>query len=147
MKHARTQIRDMVAAVLMSHTSAGDHVYEARVYALDDMKLPALLVYTKQDTVVSRSISLPRTQQRELVVTVEAYVKSRGNIDDVTDALALEVEQRIAADPTLGGLVKDITLTSTDMQFSDDGERPVAVAVLTFTTLYTVKEHQPQTLI
>ena len=146
MKHARTQIRNAVTALLKGNTTAGNNVFEARVYPINDPKLPALLIYTKQETVGDQSMSRPRTQQRELFVTIEAYVKARGNVDEDTDNLALEIEQLIAADPTLGGLVKDISLDTTDTQFSDDGERPVAVAILTFSVLYTVKEHEPQTL-
>lgn len=147
MKHARTQIRNAVTALLNGNTSAGNNVYEARVYPIDEPKLPALLVYTKQETVGEQSMSRPRTQQRELMVSVEAYVKARGNVDEATDTLAMEIEQLIAADPTLGGLVKDTALDTTDTQFSDDGEKPVAVAILTFSVLYVVKEHEPQTLI
>ena len=146
MKHARTQIRNAVTTLLNGNTTAGNNVYEARVYPLNDPKLPALLIYTKQETVGEQSMSRPRTQQRELFVTVEAYVKARGNVDEDTDNLAMEIEQLIAADPTLGGLVKDTALDTTETQFSDDGEKPVAVAILTFSVLYTVKEHEPQTL-
>lgn len=147
MKHARTQIRNAVTTLLKSNTTAGDNVFEARVYPINDPKLPALLIYTKQETAGEQSMSRPRTQQRELMVTVEAYVKERGNVDEATDTLAMEIEQLVAADPTLGGLVKDTALDTTETQFSDDGEKPIAVAVLTFSVLYVVKEHEPETLI
>ena len=147
MSHARTQIRNAVTALLKGNTTAGNNVFEARVYPINEPKLPALLIYTKQETVGEQSMSRPRTQQRELMVSVEAYVKVRGNVDEATDTLALEVEQLIAADPSLGGLVKDTSLDTTETQFSDDGEKPIAVAVLTFSVLYTVKENAPQTLI
>jgi hypothetical protein len=132
--------------LLKGNTSAGNNVYEARIYPINDPKLPALLIYTKQETVGQQSMSRPRTQQRELFVTVEAYVKARGNVDEDTDELAMEIEQMIAADPSLGGLVKDTSLDTTETQFSDDGERPIAVAILTFSVLYTVKEHEPHIL-
>jgi hypothetical protein len=92
LKHARTQIRNAVTALLKGNTTAGNNVYEARVYPIDDLKLPALLVYTKQETVGEQSMSYPRTQQRELIVSVEAYVKARGNVDEETDKLAMEIE-------------------------------------------------------
>jgi hypothetical protein len=60
--------------------------------------------------------------------------------------LPLEVEQLIAADPTLGGLVKDTMLDITTTQLSGDGEKPVAIVSLTFVILYSVKENAPQTL-
>jgi hypothetical protein len=147
MSHARTQIRNAVTALLTGNTSAGSHVYESRIYPLENPKLPALLVYTKQEVVADQSMSQPRTQLRQLQLTVEAYVKASSNADETADTLALEVEQLIAADPTLGGLAKDSMLTSTDIQFSDEGEKPIAIAVLTYTVHYAVKEHQPQTII
>ncbi|MBN66953.1 MAG: hypothetical protein CMM94_05235 [Rickettsiales bacterium] len=147
MSHARTQIRQAVIALLKGNTSAGNNVFEARVYPIDDPKLPALLVYTKLETLGEQSMSRPRTQQRELRLSIEVYVKARGKVDEDTDALALEIEQLIAADVTMGGLVKDMVLDTTETQFSDDGERPVAVAVMNYAILYTVKEHQPQTLV
>jgi len=143
--HARTQIRQTVIALLSGSTSAGNNVFEARVYPLNEPKLPVLLVYTKQETVGEQSISRPRTHQRELMLTIEAYIKARGNVDELTDDLALEVEQLIATNSTLDGLVKDIVLDTTETQFSDEGERPIAVAVLTYSILYVVKENMPQT--
>src|SRR5690606_13562113 len=144
---ARTQIRQAVIALLKGNTSAGNNVFEARVYPINDPKLPALLVYTKLETLGEQSMSRPRTQQRELRLSIEVYVKARGKVDEDTDALALEIEHLIAADVTLGGLVKDMVLDTTETQFSDDGERPVAVAFINYAILYTVKEHQPQTLV
>jgi hypothetical protein len=147
MSHARTQIRNAVTTLLKSNTTAGNNVFEARAYPLDDPNLPALLVYTKQETVGEQSMSRPRTQHRELLLTVEAYVKANSNADETIDTLALEIEQLIAADQTLGGLVKDTALDTTQMQFSDDGEKPISVMMITFSVLYAVKENAPQTFI
>lgn len=147
MSHARIIIRQAVIALLKGNTSAGNNVFEARVYPIDDPKLPALLVYTKLETLGEQSMSRPRTQQRELRLSIEVYVKARGKVDEDTDALALEIEQLIAADVTLGGLVKDMVLDTTETQFSDDGERPVAVAVMNYAILYTVKENVPNMLL
>lgn len=148
MSHARTQIRNAVTALLMNNTSAGSKVYESRVYPLDDPKLPAILIYTKQETVSDQmSMSKPRTQHRELQLTIEAYVKANSNIDETADTLALEIEQLIAVDTTIGGLVKDTILDTTEIQYSDEGEKPIAVIILTFAVLYAVKENAPQTLI
>lgn len=47
-------------------------------------------------------------QHRELVVTLEAYVKREAILIRTLTRLALELEKLIAIDHTLGGLVKDI---------------------------------------
>lgn len=147
MTHARTQIRQAVVNLLKDNTAAGSRVYASRVYALDDPKLPALLVFTPQEGMGNPSMQRPRTQQRNLQLVIEGYVKARGDIDAEADALALEVEQIIGADPTLGGLVKDATLDTTSTQLSGEGEKPVAIISLTFAVLYCVKENVPQTLV
>ena len=148
MSHARTQIRNAVTTLLLNNTSAGAKVYESRIYPLDDPKLPAILIYTKQETVGDQmSMSKPRTQHRELQLTIEVYVKANSNIDETADGLALEIEQIIGNDPSLGGLVKDTILSTTEIQYSDEGEKPIAVITLTFAVLYAVKENVPQTLI
>lgn len=147
MSHARTQIRQAVLTLLKNNTSAGNNVFEERVYPLDDPKLPALLVYTKEEVIEEKSISYPRTQARQLSLTVEAYAKAHTNADAVADGLALEIEQLIATDPTLGGLVKDSMLSATETRLSGEGEQPVATVMLTYAVMYSVKENAPQTLI
>lgn len=147
MTHARTQIRKAVVNALKGNTAAENRVYESRVYALDDPKLPALLVFTPQESMGQPSVQRPRTQMRQLQLMVEGYLKARGDIDSDADALALEVEQLIGADPTLGGLVKDAMLDTTATRLSGEGEKPVAIVSLTFVILYSVKENAPQTLI
>lgn len=145
MTHARTQIRQAVVNLLKDNTAAGSRVYASRVYALDDPKLPALLVFTPQEGMGNPSMQRPRTQQRNLQLVIEGYVKARGDIDAEADALALEVEQIIGTDPTLGGLVKDAMLDTSSTQLSGEGEKPVAIISLTFAVLYCVKENAPQT--
>jgi predicted transcriptional regulator len=147
MSHARTQTRQAVAALLKGKTDAGNNVYEARVHPLGEGELPAILIYTKQEALEEQTISRPRTQQRQLELSIEAYVKTRGKIDVNTDALATAIEKEIASDPTLGGLVKDTVLESTETQFSDDGEQPIAWVVLTYSVLYAVKEDEPDILL
>lgn len=147
MTHARTQIRQAVVTLLTGASPAGNRVYASRVYPLDEARLPALLVFSNQEVVNEQSLTRPRTQLRQLSLTVEGYVKAQGNVDETTDSLALAVEKAIAADPTLGGLVKDAVLDTTETQLSGDGDKPVAVVTLTFAVKYAVKENAPQTLI
>ena len=132
MNHARTQIRQAVTALLKTgNTAAGSNVFETQVYALEDPKLPAILVYTNQEALEDQTISYPRTQIRQLSLTVEGYAKANNKVDETTDDLALEIEQLIAADPTLGGLIKDSVLNTTETQLSNEGEKPIAVVTLT----------------
>lgn len=147
MSHARTQIRQAVVAMLTGNTAAGNRVFTSRVYPLDNPKLPALLVSTPQENMGNPSMQRPRTQQRTPQLVIEGYVKARGDIEAEADALAVQVEQIIGADPALGGRVKDTMLDSTVIRLSGDGETPVAIITLTFAVLYCTKENAPQTLV
>jgi hypothetical protein len=77
-----------------------------------------------------------RTLARELSLSVDAYVRVNDTFDDTIDALCVEIEETIAADYTLNGLVKDTILTSTEIDFDGEAERPVGVARLTYTIRY-----------
>jgi hypothetical protein len=77
-----------------------------------------------------------RTLARELSLSVDAYVRVNDTFDDTIDALCVEIEETIAADYTLNGLVKDTILTSTEIDFDGEAEKPVGVARLTYTIRY-----------
>jgi hypothetical protein len=44
--HVRQQIRERIATTITGLTTTGSNVYQSRVYPLDSVSLPALLVYT-----------------------------------------------------------------------------------------------------
>ena len=92
-----------MTALLLNNTSAGAKVYESRIYPLDDPKLPAILIYTKQETVGDQmSMSKPRTQHRELQLTIEVYLKANSNIDETADGLSGEAQAPGVQDDPLG---------------------------------------------
>ena len=147
MSHARTQIRNAVTVLLKAYTSVGSNVYESRVYPLNNPKLPAILVYTKEETLLEQSISKPRTMQRQVQLVLEIYAKASSNVDETIDNLAAEIEQLLGGDPTIGGKAKDSMLVTTEIQFSDEGEKPIAIGILNYAVHYAVKENTPQTLV
>jgi hypothetical protein len=141
--HVRQQIREYFGTTLTGLTTTGSNVYESRVYPLDNGKLPALLIYTKAEVSMPIVIGTDRSMSRELSVVVEGYVKSTANFDDTIDTICKEVEEAIAADPTLGGLAKDTYIESTDIEFNAEAEKPVGYVTMTFLTNYYVQETNP----
>ena len=101
------------------------------------------MVYTKSETSEPIEIGPNRTSERILSLNVEAYVKSTTNFEDTLDTICKEVEQAIAADPTLSGKVKDCYIESTEIEFNAEGERPLAFGTLVFLTSYYVQEQNP----
>lgn len=143
MTHLRTQIRQEVVNILKDNTAAANKVYGSRIHPIDN--LPAIAVFTISEESETVTISYPRTQNRNLTLAVEIYVKANTGFDEQVDSLAAEVETLLAAG--LGNLAKDIKLIATTMTLSGDGEKPAAVATLNYNILYQTKENNPETLL
>lgn len=147
MSHVRQQIRDDIVTTLTGLTTTGSNVFRSRIFPLEETNLPALCVYTKSETSEYDTIGLPRSVNRVLDVAVEAYVKGVSNYDNTLDTIAVEVEEAIAADVTLGNLAKDAQITAFEADFAGDGEQPVAVGRFTVTVEYRTVENDVETAV
>ena len=136
MAHVRKQIRDRIASTLTSSVSlVSSRVFASRVYPLTEAKLPAITVYTGSE--VSNRLNMGVSDlNRSLSVEVDIYVRATNTFDDDVDAIAVQVEEAIAADFTVNSLAKEAVLSGTDIQFSGDAEQPIGVTKLTFTVRY-----------
>lgn len=136
MTHVRKQIRDYFETTLTSDvTLVSGRVFGTRVFPFDGTKLPCIAVYATSETSDLMTMG-SKTLMRDASVVVEAYIRVSGTFDDDADALAVQVEEAIAADTTLGGVAKDAILTSTEIDFSGDAEMPIGVARLTYSVDY-----------
>ena len=145
--HSRGSIRAGFVELLKDYTHAAERVYDSRVYNLAQGDLPAIIVFTEHEEVVTESISYPRTQNRRLKLSLQCYCKTTGNICMDVDILVLEVEKLIMASGNLQGKCKDCKLESTDITTHNEGEQPVAIATIIFDVLYNTKEDKPDILI
>lgn len=146
MAHARQAIREQVGTTLTGLSTTGSNVFQSRVYPLQDSNLPALLIYTKEETSDAIVMGSNRVIERELTLAVEAYVKTNTNSDDTIDTIAEEIETAIGADSTLNNKAKDVFLVATDINYVGEGENPVAVATLNFLVSYCTDETNPSQL-
>ena len=147
MSHVRQQIRERVATVLTGLTTTGSNVYESRVNALNESKLPALVIYSKSENSEITTIGTGLGIERNLVITVEAYVKANSNFDDTIDTICAEVETAMGNDRTLNGLAKFSHLGSTEIEFDGDGENPVGYATLEYVVQYRTIQNAPETAV
>lgn len=147
MSHVRQQIRDDIVTTLTGLTTTGSNVFRSRIFPLEETNLPALCIYTKSEASEYDTIGLPRSVNRILDVAVEAYVKGVSNYDNTLDTIAVEVEEAIAADVTLGNLAKDAQITAFEADFAGDGEQPVAVGRFTVTVEYRTVENDVETAV
>ena len=104
MAHVRKQIRDRIASTLTSSVSlVSSRVFASRVYPLTEAKLPAITVYTGSE--VSNRLNMGVSDlNRSLSVEVDIYVRATNTFDDDVDAIAVQVEEAIAADFTVNSL-------------------------------------------
>lgn len=149
MSHARKIIRSSIVSLFKNNSvlkkTVGDRIYESKVYPIDEV--PSIIVYTPNEQVIDYTISYPRTQTRQLTLIVEIFAKANANLDQTADSLALEVEDILSKDPTLGGIIKDLSLHSSETIFSSECDKPIAVTTLTYHLNYRTKENKPNKLI
>jgi hypothetical protein len=136
MTHVRKQIRDAIATTVTGLATTGASVYKMRRWALDDSKLPALCVYTGDESSSLITVG-SRTLRRVINVVVEGYCKgSSTTVADTIDAICVEVEEAIAANFTLGGLAKATILTSTEVDINAQVESAIASVRLVYAVEY-----------
>ena len=144
MAHIRKTIREHVVTTITSLSTTGSNVYETRYFPLQTGNLPALIVYTLDETVEDYTIGQnTRTQLRSLNLIIEAHCRGTANIDDTLDTIAEEVEEAMVADITRGGNAKDTKLVSTEVDF-DTASQKTGLMRLTYLITYNTVENAVQ---
>lgn len=143
MPHARRFIV-LAAVAQLGQVPGVTAVRAGRAAPLPAATAPYLLVYARRED--SRSTTLDdddRRLQRELALYVDIVTASADDDDALADGLALEVEKAMAADTTLGGLVKDLELRRTDLDARAEGETRTGRARLEFAVEYHTSAARP----
>ena len=145
MAHIRKAIREHVVTTITSLATTGSNVYETRYFPLQTGNLPALIVYTLDETVEDYTIGQnTRTQFRSLNLIIEAHCRGTANIDDTLDTIAEEVEEAMVTDITRGGNAKDTKLVATEVDF-DTASQKTGLMRLTYLISYNTVENAVQT--
>ena len=145
MAHVRKAIREHVVTTVTSLSTTGSNVYETRYFPLQTGNLPALIVYTLDETVEDYTIGQnTRTQFRALNLIIEAHCRGTANIDDTLDTIAEEVEEAMVTDISRGGNAKDTKLVSTEVEF-DTASQKTGLMRLTYLISYNTVENAVQT--
>jgi hypothetical protein len=135
--HERQAIREAALTLLDGATAAGVRVFKTRLAPLRQAELPAIAVYTDEESVSPDSgTSSPRELTRTVTLAVEGWVKANEDVDDVLDELALEIETAMDADQNLGGTAFDSVLVKTETGLKIDGERPMGCVHLEYAVTY-----------
>lgn len=135
----RKIIRSNIAKALLNNTSAYDRVYESRTRKVPVEALPAILIYTREETSEIFSVS-PRELKRVLSVAIEIAARADENLDDQLDDIAQEVEQILSEHQTLSDEVQDIVLSRTEIMYTAEGDSQHGSCVLTYEVTYYTED-------
>lgn len=111
--HCRKQIRDALAAYLRANLSTPASVLTDRVHPIEGDNLPALLIFTNEES--TDMVNKAGTRTRSLLVALEAHAQT-AEITAALDAIAAEVEASFAA--ALPAWVKGYDLNMTSVELS-----------------------------
>ena len=141
MKHPRTLIREAVAAQLSANLQKVDPRISAsrisihRSTPLFAGKLPAILIYTRDERIEDQPNADPGLRYRKLELSVEIIASGDAAAEEA-DVLAQAVEAILDADETLGLLVEGTRLARTEVDQGGEGDTPILAARLSFEVSY-----------
>lgn len=142
--HVRKQIRAAVVAAVTGLTTTGTNVFVSRQPRIEDDEYPCLLVYTLEEESEIDTMNRPRGLERSVDVAIEAVEKGTTGVDDTLDTIAKEVEAALGNN-LLGGLVKDLWLSSTKFTFDGEAKKVYGAAQMIWQANYRTPEDDPTT--
>ena len=146
MSHVRQQIREAIGTACTGLTPTGARVYQARVYPLATANLPGLAIYTNAETSEEAEVGgASRLLMRMLEVKIDGYSKKTSGLDDELDDITTEVAGAIMDNATVQALVTEIFISETSISFSNEGDRPIGCASMTWNCVYYTEANDPQT--
>ena len=143
--HVRQQIRDRIVTNVTGLSTTGARVYRSRVYPLNADTMPALLVYTKTEDSEIDVMGSPGVLNRLVNIAIEGYVRNITVYDNKIDDICKEVEAAMAGDQTINGLAKNSFLSSTEIEYTGEGDQPIGVVTMNYVVQYRTATNAPQT--
>lgn len=136
--HQRQVIREAVRDLLIAaSTAASTRVVATRTLPYRKNELPAISVYTLEETVDGESVNTaPRELTRNLQLEIAGWVTAADDVDDQMDALALQIEFAMDADRYLADSAAECVLDGTTMGIQGDGDNLMGLVTLTYAVTY-----------
>ena len=119
-------------------------IYKNNLYPV--LNLPCIVVVPTQETITYPTMGKPRLQERTLNVEITVIVKTSGDYETELNSLQSNVESAIYNSNNLSGLVKLWNLTSIEIDYNDELEKPLAAAKMTFEFIYRTLENTVDTI-
>lgn len=145
--HARQQIRE--AFVLALADIPGVTTYNGRVFPVYNETLPAIAVYSREESIETENTSgrVYGQQKRTLVVSVQIYAKVQGVIDDALDGISEQVETEVFTDSGIASLLRCLDLATTEIEVDSGAENAVGVMTLNFECKYLTEDGSPGVIV
>lgn len=125
----------MVAAIKAANLDVGQSVYPNRWLPTWETELPAIFVYTNNESVDVHSIA-PREVKRSTKIITEIICKADVSLDDTLDDLSEQVENLIAANPQLTDTADDTFLESSDLELFTEGDALMGSLKITWSVVW-----------
>lgn len=145
MSHARQQIREAVATLVTGLTTTESRVFQSRFYRLQASELPALLIYSTDESIDRETIGTGPYLRRELSIRIEGVVKALDNLDDTLDLVGEEVEDALGGQLPAG--VDDFRIQAVSLEYSGEGEQPVGTIRMDYVARYQTAEDNSGSII
>jgi hypothetical protein len=136
LKSIEELIREAATDTLTGLTTTGSNIFASRVHNLEQIKLPALLLYTRDLESEPIVMNPARTIEKNITLHIEGYVKQNTNYDDKIDDICQEVEEALYGNRLLNNLVKDTFLNETLVEYESEGDNPLARVSMDFQVVY-----------
>lgn len=143
-EHLQQQIVDWTVARLAG--IAGVQVFDDdRVDPLQVEDLPAIVVRGPGGGAVEADARVRLIQRREFAVEISVYLRLESGVARAARAIGLQIEQRLAAQPsTAGGLCQSVQLAADpELTLTGEGDARVAQLVQSWTFAYRVRPDAP----
>ena len=144
MSHPRSIIRNAIINQLNSKTDAQERIYGNRAKPLFDQFLPAILVYSKDETILEGRFESDGFSplKRDLEIAIEAVILGGDDFDQKLDDLSNQIENALDGfeiDTRKSDILK---LKSTEIDSSIEGSKIYGAIRLTYSVTYLTKVKQ-----
>ena len=140
MSHKRVAIRSAIKDILIAaNTDAGTRVFSGRIDPGFKPELPAILIYSTEETVDREDITKVGLRLRtvQMVIKAAVAVSAKEEAQDQLDDLAEQIEEAIDADELLNRTCETVWFDKTEFSLSPgDGENLLALVNLTYSINY-----------
>ncbi len=146
MTHIRRQVRDDLVTTLTGLGLTRSNVFTGRAHAIAEASLPALFIRTPSEESMFDNMGSDPAYQRNITASIGILAAGDEDVGNTLDAIAVQVENAIHADPTLGGTADDLMLVSTETDPpAGDGDQIANAMELTFIIETRTARSDPET--